>query len=175
MRRSYALMDKYMPEANIPHERLGAILIAWNKDQLDALPALEKKAHENGVMDVKIIPVDEVYRREPNINKGALGGLLVPGEGILCTFTVPLAYATQAVLNGVELFVNFQVESIRSQTMDGGLSWTIANGLSSTHETIQSRYVVNAAGLFSDEINAQFGHTNFTVTPRRGQLIVYDK
>ncbi len=35
MRRSYALMDKYMPEANIPHERLGAVLIAWNQDQLD--------------------------------------------------------------------------------------------------------------------------------------------
>jgi glycerol-3-phosphate dehydrogenase len=38
MRRSYALMDKFMPEANIPHERLGAILIAWNKEQLDSLP-----------------------------------------------------------------------------------------------------------------------------------------
>jgi len=132
MRRSYALMDKYMPEANIPHERLGAILIAWNQDQLDALPAMEKKAHENGVMDVKIIPVDEVYRREPNINKGALGGLLVPGEGTLCTFTVPLAYATQAVVNGVELFVNFQVKEIRPLTTDNGSSWSIVNGLSST-------------------------------------------
>jgi glycerol-3-phosphate dehydrogenase len=169
MRRSYALMDKYMPEANIPHERLGAILIAWNQDQLDALPALKKKAHDNGVVDVKIISVDEVYRREPNINKGALGGLLVPGEGILCTFTVPLAYATQAVVNGVELFLNFQVKEIRQQTVDGGL-WTVA----SADNEIQTRYVVNAAGLFSDEINAHFGHTNFTVTPRRGQLIVYD-
>ena len=173
MRRSYALMDKYMPEANIPHERLGAVLIAWNQDQLDALPALEKKAHDNGVMDVKIISVDEVYRREPNINKGALGGLLVPGEGILCTFSVPLAYATQAVVNGVELFVNFQVKEIRPLTMDDGPSWSIVNGLSS--DDIHARYIVNAAGLFSDEINAHFGHTNFTVTPRRGQLIVYDK
>ena len=170
MRRSYALMDKYMPEANIPHERLGAILIAWNQDQLDALPALEKKAHENGVMDVKIINVEEIYRREPHVNKGALGGLLVPGEGILCTFTVPLAYATQAVVNGVELFLNFQVKEIRRQTVNGG-PWTVA----SVDNEIQARYVVNAAGLFSDEINTHFGHTNFTVTPRRGQLIVYDK
>ena len=174
MRRSYALMDKYMPEANIPHERLGAILIAWNQDQLDALPALEKKAHENGVMDVKIISVDEIYRREPHINKGALGGLLVPGEGILCTFTVPLAYATQAVLNGVELFLNFQVERIRPQMVDGGPSWSISQW-SIVNDDIQARYIVNAAGLFSDEINSHFGHTNFTVTPRRGQLIVYDK
>jgi glycerol-3-phosphate dehydrogenase len=175
MRRSYALMDKYMPETNIPHERLGAVLIAWNQDQLDALPALEKKAHDNGVIDVKIISVEEVYRREPHINKGALGGLLVPGEGILCTFSVPLAYATQAVVNGVELFVNFQVKSIRPLTVDGRPLWSIVNGLPSEKQEIQARWVINAAGLYSDEINNHFGHTNFTVTPRRGQLIVYDK
>ncbi|MBK8824024.1 MAG: FAD-dependent oxidoreductase [Anaerolineales bacterium] len=173
MRRSYALMDTFMPEANIPHERLGAILIAWNQEQLDSLPALEKKAHENGVMDVKIISSDEIYKREPHINQGALGGLLVPGEGILCTFTVPLAFATQAVLNGVELFLNFQVNKIQRQTADGG-PWSIVNGLSS-ESVIHARYIVNAAGLFSDEINAHFGHTSFTVTPRRGQLIIYDK
>jgi glycerol-3-phosphate dehydrogenase len=174
MRRSYVLMDKYMPEANIPHERLGAILIAWNQDQLDALPALEKKAHENGVMDVKIISVDEIYRREPHINKGALGGLLVPGEGILCTFTVPLAYATQAVLNGTELFLNFQVNKIVPGGLDTGRE-EHSSLLDQQGNDIRTRYIVNAAGLFSDEINAHFGHTNFTVTPRRGQLIVYDK
>jgi glycerol-3-phosphate dehydrogenase len=183
MRRSYALMDKYMPEANIPHERLGAVLIAWNQDQLDALPALEKKAHDNGVMDVKIISVDEVYRREPNINKGALGGLLVPGEGILCTFSVPLAYATQAVVNGVELFVNHPVKSIRAErSRSAGDDESPSTSLRTKEEDvwvlddeIHARYIINAAGLFSDEINAHFGHTNFTVTPRRGQLIVYDK
>ena len=164
MRRSYALMDKYLVEANIAHERLGAILIAWNQEQLDSLPALQKKAIENTVMDVQIISADEIYQGEPHINKGALGGLLVPGEGILCTFTVPLAFATQSVLNGVELFLNHSVKNIK-QDRD---VWIL-------DEEIRARYIVNAAGLFSDEINAHFGHVNFTVTPRRGQLIVYDK
>ena len=164
MRRSYALMDKYLVEANIAHERLGAILIAWNQEQLDSLPALQKKAIENTVMDVQIISADEIYQGEPHINKGALGGLLVPGEGILCTFSVPLAFATQSVLNGVELFLNHSVKNIK-QDRD---VWIL-------DEDIRARYIVNAAGLFSDEINAHFGHANFTVTPRRGQLIVFDK
>jgi glycerol-3-phosphate dehydrogenase len=173
MRRSYKLMDTYLREANIAHERLGAILIAWNQAQVDALPALLKKAHENGVMDVQIISTEEIYKREPHINKGALGGLLVPGEGILCTFSVPLAFAYQAVLNDVELFLNFQVKEIRPQTTDDGQPlWSIVNGQSSS---IEARYIVNAAGLFSDEINAHFGKTSFGVVPRRGQLIVYDK
>ena len=164
LRRSYDPMEKFMSEANIPHEKLGAVLIAWNQEQFDSLPALEKKAHENGVMDVKIIPAEEVCRREPNINKGALGGLLVPGEGILCTFSVPLACATQAVVNGVELFLNHPVKSIRQ---DGDV-WVL-------NDKIHARFIVNAAGLYSDEINKHFGRTEFTVTPRRGQLLVFDK
>lgn len=164
MRRSYKLMDTYLREANIAHERLGAILIAWNQAQLDALPALLKKAHENGVMDVQIISVDEIYQREPHINKGALGGLLVPGEGILCTFSVPLAFAYQAVLNDVALFLNHPVKEI---SQDGDV-WVLDG-------EVRAKYIVNAAGLFSDEINAHFGKTSFGVVPRRGQLIVYDK
>ncbi len=175
MRRSYALMDKYLIEANIAHERLGAILIAWNQDQLDALPSLSKKAHENGLTDVKIISTEEIYKREPHINKGALGGLLVPGEGILCTFSVPLAMAYQAIENGVKLFLNFQVKGISQSAIDDRPSWSIVNGLPATTEVIHTRHIVNAAGLFSDEVNAHFGKTSFKVTPRRGQLIIFDK
>ncbi|MBI3152421.1 MAG: FAD-dependent oxidoreductase [Chloroflexi bacterium] len=169
MRRSYTLMDKYLVEANIAHERLGAILIAWNQDQLDALPSLLKKAHENGVTDVEIISTEEIYKREPHIKAGALGGLLVPGEGILCTFSVPLAFAYQAVENGVELFLNFQVTGL---DIGRGQATSLRDGRGNE---IHARYIVNAAGLFSDEINAHFGKSSFKVTPRRGQLIVYDK
>ncbi len=171
LKRSYKLMQEYLPEANIAHELLGGLLIAWNQDQLDTLPKLLNQAHANGEMDVRIISAEEIYQREPHINKGALGGLFVPGEGILCTFSVPIAMAYQAVLNGVELFLNFQVKEIQRQETEDGPIWSIASGSSS----VQARYVINAAGLFSDEINAHFGKTSFTVTPRRGQLIVYDK
>jgi glycerol-3-phosphate dehydrogenase len=167
MHRSYGLMESYMPEAGIPFERLGGLLIAWNQDQLDTLPKLFEKAHQNGVTDVRLIDADEVYRMEPHLGPGALGGMVVPGEGILCTFTVPLACATQAVVNGVTLKLNFRVCGIDT---DHGL-----HVISSESETVQARWVINAAGLFSDEVNNFLGHENFKVTPRRGELIVYDK
>jgi glycerol-3-phosphate dehydrogenase len=91
----------------------------------------------------------------------------VPGEGILCTFTVPLALAIQAVLNGTELFLNHPVQSVKDEN---GV-WS----LDGEGGSVRARYVVNAAGLYSDEINTYFGHDNFKVTPRPGQLIVYDK
>lgn len=164
LKRSYQLMDKYLVEANIAHERIGGLLIAWNQEQFEALPNLLKQAHDNGDTEVKIISAEEIYKREPNINKGVLGGLYVPGEGILCTFSVPLAFAYQAVENGVELFLNHPVKEIKKENE----AWIIDN-------EVYTQYIVNAAGLFSDEINAKVGKTNFKVTPRRGQLIIFDK
>src|SRR6266498_298055 len=182
MHRSYPLMEAFMQEVGSPFERIGGLLIAWNQEQLDTLPALLEKAHKNGVSNVHLISKEEVYQREPNLGEGVLGGMFVPGEGMLCTFTIPLACATQAVVNGVTLKLGFRVESIRPWTVDDGLSsngYAISNG----HETIHARWVINAAGLYSDEINNHFRHENpalsrvegFKVTPRRGELIVYDK
>ena len=167
MRRSYPLMEDFMREAGSPFERIGGLLIAWTQEQLDTLPTLLEKAHKNGVTDVHLINKEDVYHREPHLGDGALGGMLVPGEGILCTFTIPLACATEAVVNGVTLKVNFQVTSISSKDD--------VHIISSSGEAIEARWVVNAAGLYSDDINNLFGHGNFKVTPRRGELIVYDK
>ena len=167
MRRSYPLMEEFMKEVGSPFERIGGLLIAWNQEQLDTLPALLEKAHKNGVMDVHLISKEEVYQREPHLGDGALGGMLVPGEGILCTYTIPLGCATQAVVNGVTLKVDFQVTSISSKDD--------LHIVSSKDDSIETRWVINAAGLYSDDVNNLFGHENFKVTPRRGELIVYDK
>jgi L-2-hydroxyglutarate oxidase LhgO len=167
LKRSYPLMEAFMQEVGSPFERIGGLLVAWTQEQLETLPTLLAKAHKNGDTDVHLITKAEVYRREPHLGEGALGGMLVPGEGILCTFTIPLACATQAVINGVTLRLNFPVRSIEHSQ---GFSL-----VSSGTEEIQAKWVINAAGLRSDEIDAQFGHENFRVTPRRGELIVYDK
>ena len=167
LKRSYPLMESYMPEAGIPFERIGGLLIAWNQDQWAILPKLIEKARQNGEMEVRLMSADEVYEREPHLGPGALGGMFVPAEGILCTFTVPLACATQAVVNGVALKLNFRVQSIKTEDD--------VHAISSETESVLSRWVINAAGLYSDEVNHHFGYENFKVTPRRGELLVYDK
>ncbi len=168
LHRSYELMETFVSEAGVPVERLGGLLVAWSEEQQQALPGLLARAHQNGVTDVHTVSAEEVYRLEPNLNAGAWGGLYVPGESIICTFTLPLAYATQAVLNGTELRLNFPVRQITTEA-DGTIR------LQSDDDRLRCRYLVNAAGLYSDEINRMLGHHEFTVTPRRGELIVFDK
>jgi glycerol-3-phosphate dehydrogenase len=175
LKRSYPLMEKFMKETGSPFELVGGLLIAWNDEQLHTLPKLLEKAVQNGDTDCYVIDENDVYRREAHLGEGALGGMVVPREGILCTFTIPLACATQAVVNGVMLKLNFCVQSIKTEDD--------VHMISGGAESVLARWVINAAGLYSDEINNHFRHENpalskvegFKVTPRRGELIIYDK
>jgi glycerol-3-phosphate dehydrogenase len=168
LRRSYVLLDSYLDQAGVAVERLGALLVAWNEEQLAALPGILDRARQNGVTDVRRVPVEEVYAREPHLNAGALGGLLVPGESIFCPFSLPLALATQAVLNGVALKLDHPIVEVTAQPDRTYL-------LRGPGGSARCRYLANAAGLYADAIDRMLGHADFIVTPRRGELIVFDK
>ena len=167
VRRGYALLNEYGPQAGIPIEHIGALLVAWTEDQVQSLPTIRETALENGINDVKRISIDELYRLEPHLGRGARGALKVPGESIICPFTPPLAYATQAVINGVDLCLNSPITSIETAAEHYLLRCP--------QGAIACRFIVNAAGLFSDTINAMMGHREFQITPRRGELVVFDK
>ena len=168
VRRGYELLSAYAPQAGIPIAAIGALLVAWDDEQLAAFPRIVAGARANGYDTIRELDVDELYRREPQLGPGARGALEVPDEGIVCPFTTPLAYATEAVLNGCELQRDTRVTGVQKRA-DGGFD------VQTTRETFATRYLVNAAGLRSDELNRLVGHDDFTVTPRRGELIVFDK
>jgi glycerol-3-phosphate dehydrogenase len=168
VRRGHELLSEYAPRVGIPLQRTGALLVAWNEEQLAAFPAIVERAKANGYSAVGEIDRDELYRREPHLGPGAHGALDVPDEGIVCAFTPPLAYATEALLAGSEL--RFRTPVTGLERLEGG-----GFRIETPSGHLETRYLVNAAGLRGDEINRMLGHSTFTVTPRRGELIVFDK
>ncbi len=94
--RGYHLLSDYAEHTGIPVEHTGAILVAWDQEQLDALPDLKAKAEANGYQHCQIIDAAAVYADIPRPRAGRLGGLTVPDESIICTWTVNLALATDA-------------------------------------------------------------------------------
>jgi len=169
VRRGHELLSDYAPRAGIPLERVGALLVAWSEQEHARFPAIVERARANGYHAIAEIPAPELYRRVPALGPGALAALEVPDEGIVCTFTTPLAFATEAVLGGCELRRGCRVEGVRRLTPGGGFE------LDTTSGPLRARFLVNAAGLFSDELDRMLGHDTFTVTPRRGELVVFDK
>ncbi|MEN8651788.1 FAD-dependent oxidoreductase [Streptomyces sp. 21So2-11] len=173
VREGSRMLAAYAAETGIPVERIGALLVAWDEEQLATLPRLVEKAERNGCHDTRIIGPDELRTREPHLGPGALGALEVPGESIICPWTTTLAYATQAVRAGVDLHLNCRVEAVDRGVPDGGNGFT--HELTTGRGPLHTRHLVNAAGLYADEIDRMLGHSDFTVTPRRGQLMVFDK
>ncbi len=155
------------PRLGVPIERTGALLVAWTDEQNAALAGIAAKAAENGYAATRRVERDELYRLEPHLGAGAAVALAVPDEHIICPFTTPLAFATEAVANGVALRLGAAVE--RVALAEG------AHVLETAAGPVVARWVVNAAGLHSDTLDRLFGHDRFTVTPRRGELIVFDK
>ncbi|WP_028474904.1 NAD(P)/FAD-dependent oxidoreductase [Nocardioides alkalitolerans] len=165
--RGYDLLGEYAERTGIPVERTGALLVAWSEEERDALPGLRDKARKNGYDACELVDAAEVYRRVPALGPGALAGLTVPGESIICTWTTNLALATDAVGRGVELH--------RSTRVEGATVGDDVTTLHTSRGDLRTRWVVNAAGLGADRLDAVLGHDRFTVTPRRGELFVFDK
>src|SRR6185369_15358695 len=167
VRRGHALLLEHGPRLGIPIEPTGAVLVAWTAAQAAALPGIAARAAENGYTAARPVPLDELRHLEPHLGPGATAALAIPDEHVICPFTTPLAFATEAVANGVDLRLHTRVGG--AAAIDGG------HRLQTTAGAIDARWVVNAAGLNSDTVDRLFGHTRFTVTPRRGELIVFDK
>ena len=168
VRRGYELLNEYAPTVGIAIEQTGAVLVAWDDEQAASLPTLQHKADANGYRHTDILNAAAVRDMEPHLGRGVIGGLLVPDEFIIDPWSTPLAFAREAIANGATWLPNRHVTKLERQTDITVV--TTARG-----ETLRARYVVNAAGLHSDDVHALFGLTGFTVRPRRGELIVFDK
>ncbi|MFE6761038.1 NAD(P)/FAD-dependent oxidoreductase [Streptomyces sp. NPDC057689] len=167
VREGQRLLAGYAARTGIPVEPVGALLVAWDREQLDALPGLLAKAERNGHHAARLLDAEETAAREPHLGPGALGALEIPDEAVICPWTTPLAYATQAVRAGVHLHLDCPVQDL---AYDDGLH-TLTTG----RGTLRTRLLINAAGLHADAVDRMLGLDTFTVRPRRGQLIVFDK
>ena len=168
--RGHELLGEYAVHTGIPVERTGALLVAWTDEELESLPGLQAKAVANGYGACRLVSADEVYAAVPALGVGALGGLAVPDEAIICTWTTNLALATDAVRRGALLLRGHRVVEVRLPD-----DRTEPTRLVTTAGDVVADWVVNAAGLGADHLDRWFGHDRFTVTPRRGELFVFDK
>jgi glycerol-3-phosphate dehydrogenase len=188
LRRGSALLHDYARHTGIPVERTGALLVAWTAEQEAALPGIGDKARLNGYTAIRRVGAEELYRREPHLGPGAVAALEIPDESIICPWTTPLAYATEAVRAGARLLLGRRVTGVSTSDGEHQLSLAASAAAEAGPARSQSpgmaapgggrlrcRWVVNAAGLHSDTVDRMFGGGGFTIRPRRGELIVFDK
>jgi len=153
----------------IPFEECGALLIATNDEQNTQLDKIYEKAIKNGITDVQLLSAEEALELEPYITKNVLGGILIPRESIADPFSTSIAYSEIALSNGVDILLGTEIIGI--ENVDEKVKILITN----CGNKIDTRIIVNVAGLGSRKLADLYGGEPFDINPRRGQFLIFDK
>jgi glycerol-3-phosphate dehydrogenase len=152
---------------NVPHRTTGKIVVAKNAQEEPALLALKKKGEENGVEGLRILDAAGIRAREPHIC-GYLA-LDVPSTGICSSEELVHAFARVAASQGANLVNYAKVESLDPQKDWVNVGLRIGDEEQSQTETISARCVINAAGLYADEVAQLLGPRPWKIYPVRGE------
>jgi glycerol-3-phosphate dehydrogenase len=156
---------------NLPLLQTGALVIAWNEQELAALPGILAQARENGVEDVAMLGAEAVLAREPGLSRSVRGAVLVPGESIIDPWSAPLAYALQGQANGGTVLLQTEVTG----GILSGDAWTLQTRHGRDSRTVKARVAINCAGNYGDLVETIARPSPFTIRPRKGQFVVFDK
>ncbi|MCD8509771.1 MAG: FAD-dependent oxidoreductase [Bacillus sp. (in: Bacteria)] len=165
--RGNALYEDLCKDLDVPFKRIGSFVIAFNEEEFVTLLKLKEQGELNGVPNLQMLSKGEVLKREPNLSKDVIGALYAPTAAITGPYELAIALAENAVDNGVELLLNSPVTSIERT---GERFQVIAADCQ-----IESRFIINCAGLYADEINNLVNESYFEIHPYAGEYNLYDK
>lgn len=115
-----------------------------------------------------LVKREELLRQEPHVTEKALAAVYSPTYGITCPYLFTIALAENAIENGVDIMLNTEVVDI--DVKDGSVKSVIT-----TEGVIDTHFVVNAAGLYADEIAEMAGAREYTIHPKKGSTLLFDK
>ena len=161
------MMPRVCEELGVKYRRNGSLVAAYTEEEEETLRILLARGVANGVQGLSILSREELFATEPNISEAARGALYAETGGIVCPDGLTIAAVGNAMDNGADLFYDSEVTAIRS-TADGFL-------VRSKTGEIETRFIVNAAGLFADRIAGMIGDASFQVHARKGEYILLDK
>lgn len=162
------MWDQVSADLGIPFKRSGAYIVAIGEDEFGCLAALKERAEKNGVL-TEIFNADEMLKREPLVNPATSGALFTPTAGMVDPFAACVASIENAIQNGVEVLTD---TAFTGFIMEGKK----IIGIHTSQGDFACRWVVNAAGTYSDEVmHAAETRQDFKITPRRGEYYLLDK
>ncbi|MBR2861739.1 MAG: NAD(P)/FAD-dependent oxidoreductase [Clostridia bacterium] len=152
---------------SVPYKNVGSMVLAFSDEEAATVQKLYERGVKNGVPDITVLSAEEVFEREPNVSREVVCALWAPSAGIISPWEYAIAFAETANKNGTEFVFDFEVKDIKKE----GDVWEI----SSCDKSVKAKYVINAAGVYSDKIHEMVAEANFEIIPSKGQYYLLDK
>jgi glycerol-3-phosphate dehydrogenase len=163
------LWRRWVRELDIPARWPGELMVFASPEEEREARKYVELAKLNGVPGVRLVYGRELLALEPNVNPQALGAVYAPTAGTVSPFEAVTAIVENAVENGARLLVETEVLRVR---VEGGE----VKGLETTRGFVEADIVVNAAGLWADEVSRSAGvEPEFRIRPRRGEYLLFDE
>ena len=160
------MYTQWCAELDVPLKRCGSFVAAFSEEEAEHVKELYERGLKNGVPGMRIISGDEAREMEPMLSKECVCALLAETGGITCPYEMTIACAENARKNGVEWMMGNKVTGIKADET----GFVVTAG-----EEIHAKRVINAAGLFSDEVARMIGDDSFTVKARKGEYLLLDR
>lgn len=162
-----ALMPELCKTLAVPFKPVGSLVVAFSDEEVETLGKLLERGKTNGVPGLEIYNKEKLTEAEPYISDEAKAALWAPSAGIVCPYELTIAAVENAVVNGADFIRNFEVDKI---DFDGEI-FTV----SSKENEIKTKFIINAAGVYCDEIASLIGDNSIHTTPRKGEYMLCDK
>ena len=162
-----SLTKEFCARHGVPHRTTGKLVVAKDAHEEPELHALLKKGQENGVEGLRLIDSKQICAKEPHVKGYA--ALEVPSTGICSAEELVHAYARIAEAQGANLVTHAKVTSLVPRGELVRVTLRIGDEEQSESEAVEARCVINAAGLYADEIARLLGPRPWTIYPVRGE------
>jgi len=165
--KSNPKFDTLCTDLKISFKRIGSLVIGFSEEDFRKLIELKENGEENGLKSLEIINGNKLFELEPNLNPQAKYALYAPTAGIISPYKFTIALADNAVINGVKVLLETEAKDIRIKERQ-------VCGVFTNRGLIETRVIINAAGLYADEIAKSAGD-NFKINPLKGEYQLFDK
>ena len=162
------MMPQLAKELDFPFRRNGSLVLCLAQEDMPKLRALYENGIQNGVERLEILDARRLHEMEPNISDGAVAALWAPTGGIVCPFQMTVALGENAIHNGVEIYRNAEVTEVKRGKDN---TWQVVT----KEDTLETRVVINAAGVYSGVFHNMVSRRKIHITPRRGEYLLLDK
>lgn len=163
-----AMYTKWQEELHFKMNRCGSFVVGFDESDDAYLEQYYELGKKNGVPGIAILSGDEARAIDPAVNHDVIKALWTPSAAYVEPYEVVEALMENAIDNGAELMLNTEV--LRFTRQGGRIS-----GVVTDKGIIEAACVINAAGLYADEIAELAGDRFYTIHPRRGTLVILDK